>query len=309
MDYISILKETFENNKYLKWYINIVTNQDKSNRIKGKGVYYELHHILPKTIFPEYGRRLKEFKQNTVLLTAKEHFIVHWLLIKTCKHKEHYIKLSFALNSFKRSKNNERIYTSSQYEIIRKQFAIANSITKRNQIPWHKGKTKNTDDRLIKLGISVSKAKTGMPSPHKGKPGIAWNKGKTYTTEPCSDERRKKISIARSNSTKKECPFCGKSFDNGNFKQYHGDNCRLNPNIDKEILQKRSLLSKENIRKQKESGTFKSSNERIRLKGLDPHAHNHIIHECPVCGKKGKQPGIFTHIRKCERISSQSSSV
>jgi hypothetical protein len=31
---------------------------------------------------------------------------------------------------------------------------------------------------------------------------------------------------------KKECPYCHKFFDPGNFKQYHGDNCKMKPDYE-----------------------------------------------------------------------------
>ena len=42
-------------------------------------IYYECHHILPRSLFPE----LNEAKDNKVLLTAREHFIAHKLLFNS----------------------------------------------------------------------------------------------------------------------------------------------------------------------------------------------------------------------------------
>jgi hypothetical protein len=36
--------------------------------------------------------------------------------------------------------------------------------------------------------------------------------------------------LAWRNSSKKECEFCKRIFDTSNFKRYHGENCKLNPN-------------------------------------------------------------------------------
>ena len=55
---------------------NAKEEQNKGLRSKGDGKYYELHHILPKSLFPNWKRR----KTNLVLLTAKEHYFVHELL-------------------------------------------------------------------------------------------------------------------------------------------------------------------------------------------------------------------------------------
>ena len=47
----------------------------KTNK-KIHGAYYEVHHILPKSLGGSND------KTNLVMLTAREHFICHWLLVK-----------------------------------------------------------------------------------------------------------------------------------------------------------------------------------------------------------------------------------
>ena len=57
-----------------KIYDAIIQKAKFENRIKGKGKYYEKHHIFPKCLGGSND------KNNLVLLTAKEHFICHKLL-------------------------------------------------------------------------------------------------------------------------------------------------------------------------------------------------------------------------------------
>jgi hypothetical protein len=59
-------------NKYTCWYNNITENA-KSRIIDG---YTERHHILPRSLGGTND------KDNLVDLTAREHFICHWLLTK-----------------------------------------------------------------------------------------------------------------------------------------------------------------------------------------------------------------------------------
>ena len=66
----------FQENKYTKWYFSIIYNARKQNRKKGDGIYYENHHIIPR------GIGGKDNKENTVLFTAKEHYIAHCCLVK-----------------------------------------------------------------------------------------------------------------------------------------------------------------------------------------------------------------------------------
>lgn len=63
---------TFIPNKYTEWYNNIISNAQ--NR-KQPSCYTERHHIIPKSLG---GGNSKE---NLVVLTAKEHFICHRLLV------------------------------------------------------------------------------------------------------------------------------------------------------------------------------------------------------------------------------------
>jgi len=65
-----------KNNKYKNWYFKIIENAVSKNRKRGIVEYYEQHHITPRSIG---GNNSKE---NLVLLTAREHYVCHWLLVK-----------------------------------------------------------------------------------------------------------------------------------------------------------------------------------------------------------------------------------
>lgn len=113
---MSIYKHTnlFVSNKYLQWYISIINNVLIKNRTIKDEIYYEKHHIIPKSICPEFSKE----SWNIVLLTAKEHFICHWILIK-CTKNELQWKMYKALHKMTRS-TGKRILSSAQYEIARK---------------------------------------------------------------------------------------------------------------------------------------------------------------------------------------------
>lgn len=61
---------------------------------------------------------------------------------------------------------------------------------------------------------------------------------------PCSTERRNNISKSRLETKKVTCLHCDKVVDPGNFKAWHGDNCKKNPNIDPKILETRRNIAK-----------------------------------------------------------------
>jgi len=98
-------------------YLKIISNAKKQNRSKHNGVYYELHHVLPKSIFPNW----KNKKSSLVLLTAREHFFCHQLLTKIYPGRA----MNYALVRLMYSNNNpnkkEKIKISSkEYERIKK---------------------------------------------------------------------------------------------------------------------------------------------------------------------------------------------
>lgn len=76
---------------YKTIYEQLVKRGQQENRQKNKNVYYEEHHIIPKCINGSNDT------QNLVLLTAREHFIAHWLLTKIYPNEP---KIIFAFNSF-----------------------------------------------------------------------------------------------------------------------------------------------------------------------------------------------------------------
>lgn len=112
------MQNNFQNNKYTTWYFNIINSARNQHRLKTKtGEYFELHHILPKCAFPQYSN-LKNNPWNGILLTTKEHYICHWLLIKMAKTREHEIKFSQGLYKMLSDKRNSRDYSFSRYALL-----------------------------------------------------------------------------------------------------------------------------------------------------------------------------------------------
>lgn len=89
-------------------------------RKKGNGNYYERHHMLPKSLFPLWSKR----KSNIVLLTAREHFFCHQLLIKIYPCYQMYC----ALTIFETIDGKKLNLTSRQYAQIREARKLAGSI-------------------------------------------------------------------------------------------------------------------------------------------------------------------------------------
>ena len=105
----------FLDNKYTRWYYAIIIAAQSQNRKKNNGVYYENHHIIPRSMNGE------NISNNLVFLSAREHFLVHWLLTKMCVCTNNKKKMIFAIRKMMSISNtHKRITNSWQYEIIRK---------------------------------------------------------------------------------------------------------------------------------------------------------------------------------------------
>ena len=97
---------------YQKIYNNLIESRKKLNRSK-RDSYFENHHIIPKCLNGSND------KDNLILLTAREHFIAHWLLIKIAKNKNEKIKLELSFRCFLWDKDKKRKLTARQFELIR----------------------------------------------------------------------------------------------------------------------------------------------------------------------------------------------
>ncbi len=73
MNFIKIFNTKKINSHFLKRYLTFIARCAVIN-----SSYTEDHHILPKSIFPEY----KTSKENIVTLTARQHFVAHLILTK-----------------------------------------------------------------------------------------------------------------------------------------------------------------------------------------------------------------------------------
>lgn len=125
-------------NKYFKWYCNII-NKRVLNPLETSS-YGEIHHILPRSLGGDNN------KNNLVMLTAKEHYIVHLLLTKfMLPYTTDWVSVVYAfvcMNTLK-SKHHKgnRYHNSRLYETAKINFSIANSI--RMKKLWENEEYKN----------------------------------------------------------------------------------------------------------------------------------------------------------------------
>lgn len=140
----------FIDNKYTKWYFNIISNARLQDRKKKQGIYYESHHIIP------YSISKSNEKSNLILLTAKEHFMCHLLLIKMTAGQDYY-KMMYALNSFIIT-TKHRIVNSKLYLRLKEEYSRIQSINSIGEKNNFYGK-KHTNETKIKIKEARSKQK------------------------------------------------------------------------------------------------------------------------------------------------------
>jgi len=133
-------------NKYSKLYYNITSNA-KQRITEG---YTELHHIIPQSMGGSND------KENLVELTAREHFICHWLLVKMTEGDDR-SKMLYALKGMKAENKHQQRYhtkiTARVYETYRIEHSINHSkvMKAKNLVPWNKGGVEITDEHRENL--------------------------------------------------------------------------------------------------------------------------------------------------------------
>lgn len=98
----------FKTNKYQDWYQDLVQSAKNQNRVKSNTTYYESHHIVPKCLGGDNS------KLNLVLLTAREHYIAHLLLVRMVQDCDVYRMIN-AIRRF-----GKKVTNSKEFELIRK---------------------------------------------------------------------------------------------------------------------------------------------------------------------------------------------
>ena len=128
----------FNNTKYTKIYNNII-DKAKNRILFG---YKERHHVLPQSM----GGNNK--KENLVYLTAREHFVCHWLLVKMTSGSDK-AKMLYALNMMRVKNDLQDRYstniTSRVYEKYRQELSEVISKTNKGREPWNKGGVEITE--------------------------------------------------------------------------------------------------------------------------------------------------------------------
>lgn len=106
----------FLDNKYTKIYNQIIARSHVRVNITE---YTERHHVIPRSLGGSNA------DSNLAILTAREHYLCHWLLTKMTTNRLHYNKMIRALwcLSWGRKWQKRHIIPSRQYERLRNKFS------------------------------------------------------------------------------------------------------------------------------------------------------------------------------------------
>jgi len=141
-------------NKYSKLYYKITLNA-KQRITEG---YTERHHIIPQSLGGS------DEKENLVELTAREHFICHWLLIKMTEGEDR-SKMLYALNGMKAENRYQQRYhtkiTARVYEKYRIEHAENHSKVMKSKklVPWNKGGAVLSEEQRKRISASAKNRK------------------------------------------------------------------------------------------------------------------------------------------------------
>jgi hypothetical protein len=242
-------------NKYKKWY-NQITSRGKKYREPG----LERHHIIPRSLDGP------DDIENITFITAREHFVCHWLLTKIYPTGEEHWKMLNALRMMRAENPNQKRYntkiTSRVYAKLKEEYSVLQSEKNKGSGNGFYGK-KHTD--AVKQRISEAnkgrvqpleekerqiKAITGRkrnPFNNQWKENLSKNhKSKQPDFNGAlSDDTKNKIrekALGRKQSAetiqkkadalrgtkrdKKLCPHCQQQVAVNGYARWHGDRCR-----------------------------------------------------------------------------------
>ena len=220
---------------YQRIYDQIIERAKSENRQKGTGIYYEKHHIIPRCLGGS------DNKENLILLTAREHFLAHWLLHEIYPENR---KLSIAFWMMCNVKDNyqERYIPSSRIIEYSKQHFSINHISKLTYYKeklssFRKGKTYEELyglEKSKKLKKQKADLILGDKNPMKNKDTLSKFIGKNnpFFGKTHTKEIKEKLSSSRGkrktsyNYKNLECPHCNKIGISYNMTRYHFNNCK-----------------------------------------------------------------------------------
>lgn len=215
-------------NKYTRWYNNITENA-KFRTIDG---YTERHHIHPRSLGGTND------KDNLVNLTAREHFICHWLLTKmhTGEARGKMINALYLMQG--KNQYQDRYINSKVYETLRTEYAqyisklntgrIQPLDEKTKQIAAITGRKRASFSEEWRAKMSASKLgennnRYGVDVSEETRRKIGDRiRGRKQTEE---EKARRGLANLGKVKPKKLCPHCNQMIAVNTYPRWHGANC------------------------------------------------------------------------------------
>lgn len=235
--YQSLMNVPGSDHRHVKRYEKFI----KSRSTKTGVVYVERHHILPRSIFPEF-----EFEESNIIkLTAKEHYIAHLLLYKALPKSYPMLRAFWGMcNGWCRSEGQNRFkpsYNSKTYSVLKAKVSVELSLRVSQTNPYTSEKVKETiinkhgglgngSESIFAKQKQTMIESYGVDNIFKHPDFIAANIERTKESWKDENARAKRIAnmkVGLRNRPVLECPYCGKqSKSNSNMQRYHFDNCK-----------------------------------------------------------------------------------
>lgn len=208
-----------------------------------EGSYYESHHIIPLCLGGTGSVKQWQSHENIVLLTAREHFICHWLLYEI--HPDNR-KLAIAFNLMCRIENsNQSRYTPSSRII-----EYAKEVDRKSRLGssgfWKDKKlSEETKEKLRLANLGKKQSEKTKEKRHNTKliNGSYEKQKEKLKGTKWTEEQREKVKLWNSTVGYKHseetlrkmrgprkkiiCPHCNKEGGLLHMKRYHFDNCKL----------------------------------------------------------------------------------
>ena len=215
-------------NKYTRWYNNI-TEQAKTRTIDG---YTEKHHIIPRSLGGSNNA------DNLVRLTAREHFVCHWLLTKMHLGEARGKMINALYLMQGKNKYQDRYINSKVYEKLRQEYSqyISNLNT---------GRVQSLEEKARQITAITGRKRAPFSDEWKAKMSASKlgennnRYGATVSNETKQKMREKALGRKQSAETiakkiaatqgkkreKKLCPHCNQMIAVNTYPRWHGSNC------------------------------------------------------------------------------------
>jgi len=219
-------------NKYQTWYQNI-TDRARSRTLEG---YVERHHVIPRSLGGT------DDANNLVSLTAREHFVCHWLLTKIYTGEARY-KMINAMYIMRAEgpyqKRYESKITSRVYNTLREEYSkyISN---------LNKGRVQPLEENVKQKAAQTGRKRAPFSDEwrakmSKSKQGENNNRYGVKITEDTRKKMREKAlgrtqsaetiqkkadAVRGSKREKKLCPHCNQLIAVNGYARFHGDKCK-----------------------------------------------------------------------------------